>query len=64
KIGIIISYLTSLIINGLGYNWEFSVSLMSILLGLGVSMGIGIIFGLYPDKKASDLSPIEALRYE
>ncbi|MCD4694142.1 ABC transporter permease [bacterium] len=63
-IGIIISYLTSLTINGLGYNWEFSVSLMSILLGLGVSMGIGLIFGLYPAKKASDLSPIEALRYE
>ncbi len=37
---------------------------MSVTLALGVSSGIGIIFGVFPAKKAADLSPIEAIRYE
>jgi putative ABC transport system permease protein len=40
------------------------VSLGSVLLAVGVSAGIGIIFGYYPAKRASKLNPIEALRYE
>jgi putative ABC transport system permease protein len=40
------------------------VSIGSVLLAVGVSAGIGIIFGYYPAKRASKLNPIEALRYE
>lgn len=40
------------------------IDLNSVLLALGVSSGIGIIFGVFPAKKAADLSPIEAIRYE
>lgn len=42
----------------------FSLSVESILLATLVSVGIGILFGWYPAKQASNLQPIEALRYE
>lgn len=39
------------------------VSLWSILLAFGISMGIGVIFGLYPARRAAMMDPIEALRH-
>jgi len=40
------------------------INIQSILLALGVSSIIGVIFGVFPSKKAADLSPIDAIRYE
>ncbi len=47
-----------------GIVWPFSLPISAILLAVGVSTVIGIIFGLYPAYRASKLSPTEALRYE
>jgi putative ABC transport system permease protein len=44
--------------------WPFVISFSSILLGIAVSGIVGLVFGMYPARKASQKHPIEALRYE
>ncbi|HTW96148.1 MAG TPA: ABC transporter permease [Candidatus Methylomirabilis sp.] len=63
-LGTLLSFVATLIIKGLGYAWTFSISLFSVVIAIGVSATIGLIFGLYPARRASKLDPVEALRYE
>ncbi len=44
--------------------WPFTLPLGAILLGVGVSSAIGLIFGIYPARSAANKNPIEALRFE
>jgi putative ABC transport system permease protein len=36
----------------------------SIIASLGISIGVGVLFGLYPARRAAMMDPIEALRHE
>ena len=53
-----------LISNVIGLDWAFAFPISAVVLGLGVSTLVGLVFGLYPARQASRKSPIEALRYE
>lgn len=62
-VGILLGVFASFIIAKVT-SFPFLISPGSILLAFGVSAGIGVLFGWYPAQRASELQPIEALRYE
>ncbi|MEX2092116.1 MAG: ABC transporter permease [Pirellulales bacterium] len=62
-VGILVGRGGSLLVNSL-LRWPVQFSTPAVVLAVGVSAVVGILFGFYPAWKASRLDPIEALRYE
>lgn len=63
-IGIILSYIISYIASTKGFEQSLTIPIGSIIVAFGFSASVGLFFGYYPAKKASELDPIEALLHE
>ncbi len=62
-IGLVVGYLLSYAATS-AFGWKSVVPLNAAILAFFFSVFVGILFGMWPAKQASNLSPIEALRYE
>lgn len=60
--GSVLSWIVSLIVNALDYNWDLLISPGSILFAFIIAGVIGISFGLWPARRAALKSPVEAMR--
>jgi putative ABC transport system permease protein len=63
-LGIILAVAASYLIVALLPDLPSTIPLWAVITGLTVSVAIGLIFGVWPARKAARLDPIEALRYE
>ncbi|NCS99385.1 FtsX-like permease family protein [Candidatus Parcubacteria bacterium] len=62
--GVFLAYIVSVFANSAGFFWAFKVPISGLILGMVISVGIGIFFGVFPAIQAAKLDPIEALRKE
>lgn len=63
-LGNLISWLIAFAASSQGFEWNFQLSLGGIALAVIFSALVGLIFGIYPARRAAAMNPIEAMRFE
>lgn len=62
-IGLILGQIAAFFLAILG-DWVFAIKLDTVILALGFSLLVGVVFGVWPARTAAKLEPIDALRFE
>ena len=62
-VGLILGEIAAFFLAILG-DWVFAIKLDTVLLALGFSLLVGVVFGVWPARTAAKLEPIDALRFE
>ncbi len=62
-VGVLGGVIGSAVVSGM-LRWPTQVPFAAVIVAVGFSAGVGVFFGYYPAQKASQLDPIETLRYE
>jgi len=63
-LGNLLSWAIALAASSQGFAWDFQVSSGGIILAVAFSAAVGLVFGIYPARRAAALDPITALRFE
>ncbi|OGG89690.1 hypothetical protein A3H03_02090 [Candidatus Kuenenbacteria bacterium RIFCSPLOWO2_12_FULL_42_13] len=63
-IGTLVSFGAFFAAKSFGFDFGLKFSWPGLILGVGFSVITGLIFGVYPARRAANLDPVEALRYE
>ncbi len=56
--------LAILIVSGVSRFFPLAINATSVIIAIGISSAIGVFFGVFPARRAANLAPIEAIRYE
>ena len=62
-VGVVVGVLSGQVLQ-LAFGWEAEIPVWSAVVATGVSVLIGLVFGLYPANRAAHMDPVEALRHE